>query len=120
MIDDLMPAFAKLTPRRNPEDDDPLQLGPDALSLEGLQKVYRNPRLPLQTRMRAMMAAIPYESPKLAVTAVVSQNDFASMLDQRLERMKALEQQKLISAQPQQVETKPQLAHTPDRRFRRI
>ena len=36
MNDEWLPAFAKLTPRREPEEDDPLQLGDGALSLDGL------------------------------------------------------------------------------------
>ena len=100
-----MPAFAKPS-RRDPEEDDPIKLDPNSLSLEGLQRVYRNARLPLQTRMRAMMAAIPYESSRLGITAVVSSTDFATLLDQRIARMKAIEAQrpqsdKLIEAQPQ-------------------
>ena len=43
-----------------------------------LQACYRNPTLNLTTRMRAAMAAIPFETPKLAVTAQVSENDIAS------------------------------------------
>ena len=116
MIDDWMPEFAKPS-KREPEDDDPLNLDPKALGLEGLQAVYRNPRLPLQTRIRAMVAALPFESPKLAVTAVVTENDFATLLDRRLARMA---EAKLIEAQPPQIESKAPLSHTPDRRFRRI
>jgi hypothetical protein len=128
MNDDWLPAFAKLTPSQAPEEDDQLQLGPNAMSLEGLQAVYRNPNLPLTTRMRAMIAAIPFETPKLAVTAQVSEQDFATLLDKRIaryEQMKLLADEKIIEAQPEvltkpQVETKPPLARTPDRRFRRI
>jgi len=40
--------------------------------------------------MRAAIAALPFESPKLAVTAVVSEQDFATLLDQRLKRMEAM------------------------------
>jgi len=94
MNDDWLPAFAKLT-KREPEVDDPLQLEPNATSLEALQAIYRNPGLPLTTRMRAMISALPFETPKLAVTAQVTEKDFATLLDQRLKRLAEL---KLIEA----------------------
>jgi hypothetical protein len=113
------------------EDDDPLKLEPNAMSLEGLQAIYRNPALPLTTRMRAMMAAVPYESPKLIATAliataIVNEGSFAELLDQRLKR---IEQMKLIEAKPTTntdkiIEGNPVDARLPpsipDRRFRRI
>jgi hypothetical protein len=56
-------------------------------ALAGLQAVYRDKRLPLATRMRAMAIAIQYESPKLAVTAYLSDaEDFAARLDRALAR----------------------------------
>ena len=112
---DWTPDFIRITPR-NVEEDDPLKLGPDALSLEGLQAVYRNPALPLTTRIRAMMAALPFETPKLAVTAVISENDFAARLDKAIERSNG----KLIEAKPSaygDLDAKP--SRTPDR-FSRI
>jgi hypothetical protein len=104
MVDDWMPAFAKLPRRRDPEEDDPLKLDGKALSLDGLQAIYRNPALPLATRMRAMIAAIPFESPKLIAQAVLSEGSFAELLDRRLERLKAIEA-KTIEASV--IETKP-------------
>ena len=56
-------------------------------ALSFLQACYRNPSLNLTTRMRAAVAALPFESPKLAVTAVVSEQDFATVLDRRLKRI---------------------------------
>jgi hypothetical protein len=89
--------------------------------------------LPLLTRVRVAIACLPFETPKLLATAIVDERDFATLLDQRLKRleeMKLLEASgaKIIDAQPingkpqakPQVETKPPLARTNDRRFRRF
>ena len=90
-----------------------------------LKAVYQNPEVPLSVRMRAAMACLPFETPKLAVTAQITEQDFATLLDRRLKRleeMKLIEANgaKVIDASPQPVETKPPLARTPDRRFRRF
>ena len=100
-----------------------IEMPADGISLDLLRAVYRNNQLPLTTRMRAAIAALPFESPKLAVTAMVSEQDFATLLDQRLKRMAELERN--IEAKP--VEVKPpgnsgtghglRLA---DRRYRRM
>jgi hypothetical protein len=65
-------------------------------------------------RIRAMIAALPFETPKLAVTATVSENDFATLLDRRLKR---IEEMKAKAIELPQVEVKPAL---PDRRYRRF
>ena len=116
MNDEWLPSFAKITQRSElTREDDPLQLSANALRLDGLQAVYRNPRLPLQMRIRAMIAALPFETPKLAVTATVSEQDFATLLDRRLKRIEEMKA-KAIEATPP-VEVKPAL---PDRRYRRF
>jgi hypothetical protein len=115
------------------KEDKQLDLGPTASSLDLLQAIYRDPSIALTTRMRAAMACLPHEVPRLAVTAQVTEGNFADLLDRRLKR---LEEVKLIEAngakiseaqpingEPQRqphVETKPPLARTPDRRFRRF
>jgi hypothetical protein len=59
--------------------------GETALRL--LQAVYRNKRAPLSIRMRAAALAIPYESPKLAVTALLHDEvSFAAALDRAISR----------------------------------
>ena len=102
-----------------------LSVGPEANSLDFLQMVYRNSSLPLATRMRAAIYCLPFETPKLLATAIVNEGSFAEILDRRIARiqqMKLLEASgaKIIDAQPQPVETKPPIARTPDRRFRRF
>ena len=62
-------------------------------ALEFLQAVYMDDELPLLTRVRVAVACLPYEVPKLAVTAVVSEQDFATVLDRRLKR---IEEMKLL------------------------
>ena len=70
-----------------------LQLRPEANSLELLKAVYRNPTIPLPVRMRAAIAALPHEVPRLAVTALVNEQSFAELLDRRLKKMEAMNQQ---------------------------
>jgi hypothetical protein len=70
--------------------EDQFKLSPDATSLDLLRAVYRNPAIQLTTRIRCAIAALPFEQPKLAVTAVVSEQDFATLLDQRLKRMEEI------------------------------
>jgi hypothetical protein len=65
--------------------------------------------------MRAAIAALPHEVPKLAVTAVMTDNDFATLLDRRLKRTEEMKAN-AIEATPvidgEKVDA--------DRRFRRI
>ena len=82
--------FSNLFDERKQQE---IEIPPDGISLDLLRAVYRSKQLPLTTRMRAAIAALPFESPKLAVTAVVSEQDFATVLDRRLKR---IEEMKLL------------------------
>jgi hypothetical protein len=55
-------------------------------SLNFLQAVYRDRCQPMHRRMRAAIAALPFEHPKLAVTAVVGTEGFAARLEAARER----------------------------------
>jgi hypothetical protein len=100
-----------------------IEIPTDGISLDLLRAVYRCSSLALTTRMRAAIAALPHEVPKLAVTAVVSEQDFATVLDRRLKR---IEEMKLIEAKPtiDGLEGRPADVRlppvVPDRRFRRM
>lgn len=56
-------------------------------SLEFLQKVYADPAQPISRRMRAAIAALPFEHPKLAVVASIGPNSgFAAQLEEAFAR----------------------------------
>ena len=59
----------------------------EADPLTFLKAVYMNAELPLSVRMRAAIELLPFTHPKLAVTAVVSDNDIATLRDRRLKRI---------------------------------
>ena len=88
--------------------------------LSFLKAVYMNVELPLSVRMRAAIELLPFTHPKLAVTAVVSDNDIATLLDRRLKRIEEMKG-KVIEAKPidgEKVDARLQ-PRLPDRRFRR-
>jgi hypothetical protein len=55
--------------------------GDGGTSLDFLQAVYRDPCQPMYRRVRDAIAALPFEHPKLAVTAVVTTDGFAAKLE---------------------------------------
>jgi hypothetical protein len=114
-------------------EDDPeaIELGPHAISLDLLQAVYRCSSLPLHTRMRAAMAALPHEVPRLAVQALITEQDIATVLDRRIAHYQELQRangsrqtNKLIEAEPveaePEIEVKPPMPRIADRRYRRF
>lgn len=107
-----MKVLDSLVPEPTHIEKEPLhriEIEPDATSLTLLQQVYRNPKLPLPTRIRAATAALPHEHPKLAVTAVVSEGDFADQLEKAVERSRKVSP--MIEVTPQQA-TQPILQAT--------
>ena len=116
MKDDRLPVFANLLhePARRPEE---IVLERGATAHDLLRIIYSCPDLPLTMRMRAAMAALPFESPKLAMVAQVNEQGFAELLDRRLKKM---EEARLIEHQSPAVEVKAPPPRIPDRRYRRI
>lgn len=57
-----------------------------ASALAYVQDVYRGRRVADPWRMRAAIAALPFESPKLAVTAYLNEGDLGERLDRAIER----------------------------------
>jgi hypothetical protein len=106
----------------------------DVNSLEFLRAVYCNDKLPLSVRMRAAGMALPFEHPKLAVTAVVTDQSFSERLERAVLRSQASRSEmKVIEHQPINDEASDGLngdglkrktdltlaPMVPDRRFRR-
>jgi hypothetical protein len=94
--------------QRDDEGSAELELAPDEVSLDFLQKVYRSSRQPLAVRMRAAAIAIQFESPKLTAVALSNMNNdgFAARLERAFARsrepLKAIELKPNETADPVQ------------------
>jgi hypothetical protein len=75
-----------------------LELKSNDTSLTLLQAIYRSPAIALMTRMRAAVAALQFEHPKLAVTANVEAGDFADQLENAIKRSRMVSP--MIEAKP--------------------
>jgi hypothetical protein len=51
---------------------------------EMLRSVYQDPTQPLPTRIRCAIAALPFETPKLSVSANLNAAGFASRMEQMM------------------------------------
>jgi hypothetical protein len=73
-------------------------------ALEFLQATYRDPTQSFHTRMRAAMAALPFESPKLQATAIIGMGlDFSAKLERairRSDRVRLITQRPVELAEP--------------------
>jgi hypothetical protein len=114
------------------EQAERFELEEGATSLKLLQKVYRSPAIALTTRIRAAMAALQFEHPKLAVTATVQAGDFADQLERAIERSRRvmIEAKPMIEANVSSTNVPSEASDTkrplsngkpmiPDRRYRR-
>jgi hypothetical protein len=71
-------------------DDDELVLIDGNTSLDFLRAVYRSPDQPMSRRMRAAIAALPFEHPKLSVSANIGPNvNFAKGLERALKTIRS-------------------------------
>ena len=108
MLDLTRPATIEVEAIANVED-----------AYELLRSVYSNSALPIAMRMRAAIETLPFEKPKLAVTAMVDSQGIAALLEARLRRIAEAESDpKAIEAAPM-IEAPIRPPMVPDRRFRR-
>jgi hypothetical protein len=80
-----------------------LEVPADATPLDFLFAVYRSAAQPMSRRLKAACEAAAYVHPKLAVSAMISSDDFAERLDRALAR----------SAGPKVIEHAPQVRELP-------
>ena len=66
--------------------DDPLCLPVEAMPLDGLLAIYRNPSLPIPLRFKAMAEAAKYMHPRMGIQIQVDEKSFAARLDKAIER----------------------------------
>ena len=91
-----LPSFAKAEEReRDRTVEAGVQLSEGADALDYLRSVYTDPLQSTYVRLKAAIEALPFERPKLAVTAVIDGNDFEGRLKRAIERSG-----KLIEAKP--------------------
>ena len=88
--------FADLFDDKKMKGPEEIEIPPNGNSLDLLQAIYRCRSLPLTTRMRAALGAIQHEVPKLLATAIIQENDLATLLDRRIARYQEMERTKLI------------------------
>ena len=90
-----------------PREEVAIEVAPDGTSLDLLRAIYRRADLPLSTRIRAATAALPHEHPKLAVTAMVTSDDFAIQLDNAIKRSRQIETKPITNVTPSDSASSP-------------
>ena len=85
----MTPVFADPANLVELEEESSVEVAEPASALDYLQDVYRGRRVAEHSRMRAAMAALPFESPKLAVTTNLTNEDFAVRLEKAAARSRA-------------------------------
>jgi hypothetical protein len=113
-----LPRFASIANEVR-EKETPLEFPPNGMSIDLLRAVYRSASIPLPVRMRAAIAALPHEVPRLQVSALVNEQSFAEILDRRLKKLDAMNGKPQTIDHPTIEAPKP-LPRVADRRFRRM
>jgi hypothetical protein len=67
-----------------------LEVPADASPVDFLMAIYRDPRQPMQRRLRAATECAPYVHPKLSAAAVIVGGGFAERLERANERSEAV------------------------------
>ena len=79
----------------------PLAFGANGTSLQFLQAIYRSAEQPMVRQMKAAIAALPFEHPKLSATLAVQADDsWAAKLQAAIARSNGAEAYRLIQAAP--------------------
>src|SRR5689334_10103582 len=112
-----MSDFPEMKYKSDPEG---MEVAADATPLDFFFAVFRNPRQPMNRRMKAASEAAQYVHPKLAAVANMSGDDFAAQLERAINRsakvINAAPVPQLVEGPPSALEHRPA---PPDRRFRR-
>jgi hypothetical protein len=72
------------------------------------------------TRRDDPSACLPFELPKLAVTAVINEQNFAEALERRLQNMERINNGNGKMIEAKQAETKTPMPRLADQRYRRV
>jgi hypothetical protein len=95
-----MDGFIDLSPVRVIEESDPLGLPDNHNAHQLLQALYRCKALPVRERARYAIASLPYETPKLAVTASVQEyQGWVERMDQAIEQSNKVLQARKINGE---------------------